>query len=122
MYGDGAEVLIRRGAAVLVLRCGVPRCGRTALVTSFRATLIFVAEIQNVTLSLPRGLLKQAKRLAADEETSVSSLMARALARLVDERMRFSGARRRSLAAMRGASSLGTRGTARWTRDELHER
>ena len=81
-----------------------------------------MAEIQNVTLSLPRGLLKQAKRLAADEDTSVSALMARALARLVDDRMRFSGARRRSLAAMRGAPSLGTRGTARWTRDELHER
>ncbi len=81
-----------------------------------------MSESQNVTLSLPRGLLKQAKRLAADEDTSVSALMARALARLVEDRLRVSGARRRSIAAMREAPSLGTRGRARWTRDELHDR
>jgi hypothetical protein len=81
-----------------------------------------VAESQNVTLSLPKALLKRAKRLAADEDTSVSALMARALARLVDDHVRFSSARRRSLAAMQHAASLGTRGRARWTRDELHER
>jgi len=81
-----------------------------------------VAESQNVTLSLPRTLLKRAKRLAADEDTSVSALMAQALARLVDERMRRSSARRRSLAAMRASTSLGTRGRPAWTRDDLHER
>jgi hypothetical protein len=81
-----------------------------------------VAESQNVTLSLPRALLKRAKRLAADEDTSVSALMAQALARLVDDRARFSSARRRSLAAMKHAASLGTRGHARWTRGDLHER
>jgi hypothetical protein len=48
--------------------------------------------IATTALSLPRGLLKQAKRMAADEVASVSALMARALARLVDDRMRFSGA------------------------------
>jgi hypothetical protein len=81
-----------------------------------------VSESQNVTLSLPRSLLKQAKRLAADEDTSVSALMARALARLVEDRLRMSGARRRSVAAMREANSLGTAGSASWTRDDLHER
>jgi len=96
--------------------------GRRTNSTHFRDTLVFVSESQNVTLSLPRTLLKQAKRLAADEETSVSALMAQALARLVDDRRRFSSARRRSLAAMKGAASLGTRGRARWTRNELHER
>jgi hypothetical protein len=48
--------------------------------------------------------------------------MAQALARLVDERVRFSSARRRSLNAMKTAASLGTRGVARWTRADLHER
>jgi hypothetical protein len=89
--------------------------------TCFRDTLKHV-ESQNVTLSLPRALLKRAKRLAADEETSVSALMAQALARLVDDRVRFSSARRRSLNAMKTAASLGTRGVARWTRADLHER
>jgi hypothetical protein len=81
-----------------------------------------VAETQNVTLSLPRALLKRAKRLAADRETSVSALMAEALARLADEDRRYSAARRRALAALKSARSLGTHGTRAWTRDELHER
>ena len=74
-------------------------------------------------LSLPRALIERAERLAADEETSVSALMAQALARLVDDRAHFSSARRRSLAAMKHGASLGTHDVVPcWTRDELHER
>jgi predicted transcriptional regulator len=90
--------------------------------TIFRATLILVSENQNVTLSIPRELLRRAKRLAADRNTSVSALMADALARISDEDRRYSAARRRARAAMRGAGSLGTKGRCTWTRDELHER
>ncbi len=92
------------------------------MLTSFRATLFFVAEKQNVTLSVPRELLRRVKRLAADRDTSVSALMAEALSRLADENRRYSAARRRALAAMKSARSLGTRGRRTWTRDELHER
>ena len=81
-----------------------------------------MADSQNVTLSLPRSLLKRVKRLAADRETSVSALMAEALTRLTDEDRRYAAARRGALAAMKSSRSLGTRGRARWTRDELHER
>jgi len=91
-------------------------------VTIYRATLVFVRETQNVTLSLPRRLLKRVKRLAADRDTSVSSLMTEALTRLADEDQRFAAARKRSLAAVKDAHSLGTNGRAKWTRDELHER
>lgn len=90
--------------------------------TSSRATLFFVAENQNVTLSVPRELLKRIKRLAADRDTSVSALMTEALSRLADEDRRYSAARKRALAAMKSARSLGTRGRRTWTRDELHER
>lgn len=62
----------------------------------------------NITLSLPRALLERAVRLAT--------------ARLVNERVRFSIARRRSFNAMKTAASVGTRGVARWTRADLHER
>lgn len=92
------------------------------LFTSLRATLFFVAENQNVTLSVPRELLKRVKRLAADRETSVSALMTEALARLTDEDRRYSAARKRALGALKSARSLGTRGRRTWTRDELHER
>jgi len=81
-----------------------------------------VAENQNVTLSVPRDLLKRVKRLAADRDSSVSALMTEALSRLADEDRRYSAARKRALAAMKSARSLGTRGQRTWTRDELHER
>ena len=81
-----------------------------------------MAENQNVTLSVPRELLRRVKRLAADRDTSVSALMTEALARLTDEHRRYSAARKRALAAMKSAKSLGTRGRRIWTRDELHER
>lgn len=79
-------------------------------------------EYQNVTLSVPRELLKRAKRLAADRDTSVSALMSEALRRLTDEERRYSGAKKRALRAMTSARSLGTRGHRTWTRDDLHER
>jgi predicted transcriptional regulator len=81
-----------------------------------------VAENRNVTLSLPDDLLRHIKRIAADRDTSVSALMAGALARLADEDRRYSAARRRSLGAMQSARNLGTGGIPAWSRDELHER
>jgi len=60
--------------------------------------------------------------MAADRDTSVSSLMTEALTRMADEDRRYSAARKRALAAMRSARSLGTGGHCTWSRDELHER
>ena len=77
---------------------------------------------QNVTLSLPRALLKRVKRVAADRDTSVSALMAEALGRLADEDRRYAAARKRALAALWSPGSLGTRGRRIWSRDELHDR
>ena len=90
--------------------------------TFLRATFFLVAENQNITLSLPRALLKRIKRLAADRDTSVSSLLGEALARLADEDRRYSAARKRALAALRSSRSLGTGGNRGGSRDELHER
>ena len=77
---------------------------------------------QNITLSLPRKLLKQVKRVAADRDTSVSALMAEALGQLADESRRYSSARKRALAALRSPRSLGTQERRTWSRDELHGR
>jgi hypothetical protein len=81
-----------------------------------------VSDTQNITLSLPRALLKRVKRLAADRDTSVSALMHAALASLADEDRRYSAARKRSLGALGSARNLGTGGRSTWTRDEVHER
>ncbi len=77
---------------------------------------------QNITLSVSRTLLRRVKRVAADRETSVSALMAEALARLADEDRRYSAARKRARAALAAPRSLGTEGRRAWSRDELHER
>jgi Ribbon-helix-helix protein, copG family len=77
---------------------------------------------RNITLSLPRELLRQIKRLAADRDTSVSAMMIEALKSLADEDRRYSAARKQALAALRTARSLGTGGRRTWSRDELHER
>jgi hypothetical protein len=81
-----------------------------------------VREKQNVTLKLPRQLLKRIKLLAAERDTSVSALMTEALGRLDDDSRRYSSARKRALAALRRARSLGTAGRRTWSRDELHDR
>ncbi len=81
-----------------------------------------MVETQNVTLSLPRDLLKRIKRVAADRDTSISALMAEALARVADEDRRFAAARKHALAALESPRSLGTKGRRTWTRDDLHER
>jgi hypothetical protein len=49
-------------------------------------------------------------------------MMIEALTRLADEDRRYSAARKRAIAAMRSARSLGTGGRRTWSRDELHER
>ena len=90
--------------------------------TYSRDTLVLVADIQNVTLSLPRHLIKRIKRLAAERDTSISALMAAALARVADEDRRYTAARKQALAALRSPGSLGTKGQRTWSRDELHER
>ena len=81
-----------------------------------------MSETQNITLSLPRALLKRVKRLAADRDTSVSALMHAALAALTDEDRRYSSARKQALAALQAARNLGTGGQRTWSRDPLHER
>ena len=77
---------------------------------------------RNITLSLPTDLLRRIKRIAADRETSVSSLLSEALTQLAVADRRYSAARKRSIAAMQSSRSLGTGGRAMWTREELHER
>jgi hypothetical protein len=81
-----------------------------------------VAENQNITLSVPRELLKRVKRVAADRDTSVSALMTEALGRVADENRRYSAARKRALAALRSRRSLGTGGRRTWSREDLHDR
>ena len=77
---------------------------------------------QNVTLSLPKPLLRKAKILAVEKQTSLSGLLVDAIQDLVKDRDDYEQARERALELMRNAKNLGTRGRITWTRDSLHER
>ncbi|MBI4844603.1 MAG: CopG family transcriptional regulator [Nitrospirae bacterium] len=79
-------------------------------------------ERQNVTLSLPKSLLKQAKIVAAQEDKSLSELIREALSKKVKEESEYEEAKKRQVALMEKGFNLGTKGKIKFTRDELYER
>jgi hypothetical protein len=74
----------------------------------------------NVTLKLDADLLRAVRILAAEEDTSISAMLAARLEQIVRERKSYHRARQRALARLREGMDL------RWTppgsRDEIHER
>ena len=80
------------------------------------------AEHQNVTLSLPKPLLKRVKVIAAEEEKSVSQLMKEALEDRVHRRGAYERAKKHHLRLLDQGLDLGTKGQPLISRDELHDR
>jgi hypothetical protein len=74
----------------------------------------------NITLKIDTELLREARIMAAQEDTSISALLGRQLESLVRRRKAYEGARRRALARLKEGWNLGW--TAPRSRDELHER
>jgi predicted transcriptional regulator len=74
----------------------------------------------NITLKLDRELLRRAKVLAAERDTSVSALVAEQLEKAVREREGYEQARRRALAILKKGFDLAYKPPA--SRDDLHER
>jgi predicted transcriptional regulator len=79
-------------------------------------------EKQNVTLSLPKDLLRKAKVLAALNQKSLSELMRESLEEKVQGAGGYAAAKRRQLALIRAGLNLGTKGRIGFSREELHER
>lgn len=79
-------------------------------------------ENQNVTLSIPRTLLKQAKIIAASQDKSLSQLMRESLEEKVREEADYNKARKRQLRILKKGLDLGTGGQVKVSRDELHAR
>lgn len=75
-----------------------------------------------MTLSLPAGLLREARHLAVDRGVSLSRYLALVLQERVEAGHRYRAARERQQRLLRAGLPLGTDGHLRWTRDELHER
>jgi metal-responsive CopG/Arc/MetJ family transcriptional regulator len=79
-------------------------------------------ERQNVTLSLPKPLLRRAKAMAMKADKSLSELLKEALEEKVNEESGYKKARRRQLNLLRKGFDLGTNGHIKITREELHVR
>lgn len=78
--------------------------------------------IQNITLSLPKPVLRKVKILAVERQTSVSALLTGLLEEIVEREDAYAAARERALARLTRPVNLGTRGQVTWTRESLHER
>lgn len=79
-------------------------------------------ERQNVTLSLPKALLKKAKIIAAKREKSLSELLRESLEEKVRQETDYKEAMERQIRLMKKGFNLGTKGQITISRDELHER
>ena len=77
---------------------------------------------QNITLSLPKDLLKQVKHLAIERDTSVSGLLSEYLERIVRDDRDYRQAETRIKRRLKSGFDLGTNGRLAWKREDLHER
>jgi hypothetical protein len=77
---------------------------------------------QNVTLAIPKNLLRKAKILAIQKNTSLSGLLTQTLADLVSHQEGYEQARQRNLEMLKSGYNLGTQGYISWSREDLHER
>ena len=79
-------------------------------------------DTQNITLALPRRVLRQIKIIAAQRHTSVSQLLTEQLEIIIADEQGYGHARTRHLARLEHAPYLGTSGRQRVKREALHER
>ena len=77
---------------------------------------------QNVTLSLPKSLLRKAKVVAASREKSLSEFLRESLEEKVREANGYKRARERQLKLLKKGLDLGTEGHIKTTREGLHAR
>ena len=75
---------------------------------------------RNITLKLDSDLLRKARILAAEEDSSISALLAGQLEKAVAERAGYARAKRQALASIAKSLDLGF--TPPRSRDELHQR
>ena len=77
---------------------------------------------QNVTLAIPRHILRKAKILAVQKNTSLSGLLTQTLQELVEHQENYEQARVRNTKLLKNGLDFGTQGKLVWKREELHER
>jgi hypothetical protein len=79
-------------------------------------------ETQNITLSIPKKVLRKIKILAAERQTSVSHLLTETLERLIEGETGYTAARQRQVEWLERGFNLGLGTNKPGDREELHER
>ena len=79
-------------------------------------------ERQNITLALPKDLIKRVKSMAASQDKSISQLLKETLEKRLKAEGSFRSAKRRQLALLKQGFDLGSKGHMAATREALHER
>jgi hypothetical protein len=77
---------------------------------------------QNVTLSLPKSLLRKAKMIALKQEKSLSQFMKESLEEKIREASGYKAAKERQLKLLKEGLDLRTKGKISVSRDEIHDR
>ena len=77
--------------------------------------------MSNITISLDNDILKKAKKIAIDKETSFNGLIREYIKKLIDQDERSRQLMIDELDSLFAKSSA-VIGRKTWTRDELHER
>ena len=75
---------------------------------------------QNITLSIDKGLIKNARVLAAKCKTSVSRMLSEELQKLIEDSKKYELAKKQALNYISRGFHLG--GEITVSREELHER
>ena len=79
-------------------------------------------EKQNVTLSIPKTLLRKAKIMAMSQNKSLSQFLKESLEEKVREETGYRKAQKRQLHLLKKGLALGTKGQVKNSRDDLHAR
>jgi hypothetical protein len=79
-------------------------------------------EKQNITLSLPKEILKKGKMLAAPKGVSLKQLVRELLEMTAENEGGYRISADRQIKQMKEGIPLGTKGKISWKRDELYQR
>jgi hypothetical protein len=77
---------------------------------------------QNITLSLPKNLIRKAKHIAFQEEKSFNELVRQCLEQRLSKTTNYAKARDRQIELLESGLDFGTEGRIKVGRDEIHER
>ena len=75
---------------------------------------------QNITLAIEKEILRKAKLIAAQNDTSISKMLSDQLKVMIDKEEQYQASKRRALHALKKGFHLG--GKITWRREDLYER